>query len=257
LEQQRIWKPPVQHDWKDTSTHRNFFDHFASLKKFNPLIPENWYQFSSKDFSKKASFLRNKYSDSLVKALTTVYPDIGLDPSKFLVIPRHHWESKDNRRAIFESYAKKIGFDPLVPENWYRVDAKTVIRDNPKMWSLLKYYKHASFIKALMDVYSFIGLEMHKFNNVPQKYYAIKENRKLFFDQFATSKGFDPLVCENWYTVTGKSIAKTKGGRGAMNYYRGSVSNALLDLYPHIGLEKHRFKTHKTKIKSNKQPTIT
>jgi hypothetical protein len=49
----RIWKPPKKNDWRDISTHKKFFDDFALQKKFDPLQPANWYQFSSKDFSKK------------------------------------------------------------------------------------------------------------------------------------------------------------------------------------------------------------
>jgi hypothetical protein len=30
------------------------------------------------------------------------------------------WHEPDARRKFFESYAKQKGFDPLIPENWYK-----------------------------------------------------------------------------------------------------------------------------------------
>lgn len=37
-----------------------------------------------------------------------------------------------------------------------------------------------------------------------------KENIRNFFDSFAASKGFDPLLCENWYSVTQQAVLKAK-----------------------------------------------
>lgn len=37
-----------------------------------------------------------------------------------------------------------------------------------------------------------------------------KHNRKAFFDSFAKENDFDPLVAENWYSVTGEKINRQK-----------------------------------------------
>ena len=35
-----------------------------------------------------------------------------------------------------------------------------------------------------------------------ERYFHNKDNVKKHFDEFAASKGFDPLVAENWYSFT-------------------------------------------------------
>lgn len=36
------------------------------------------------------------------------------------VIIAAFWKDRKNRRNFFENYAKENGFDPLVPDNWYK-----------------------------------------------------------------------------------------------------------------------------------------
>jgi hypothetical protein len=67
----------------------------------------------------------------MTQALLDLFPNIGLDPSEFLLqcmylfIPLavltiiNQPDSWKNRRRFFENYAKENGFDPLNPENWY------------------------------------------------------------------------------------------------------------------------------------------
>ena len=40
--------------------------------------------------------------------------------------PKRHWKSIENRRAFFTKFAEEMGFDPLVPENWYPITKKQV-----------------------------------------------------------------------------------------------------------------------------------
>lgn len=39
------------------------------------------------------------------------------------------WKDIDSRRLFFENYAKKEGFDPLIPDNWY-IQPRTKIADS-------------------------------------------------------------------------------------------------------------------------------
>lgn len=73
------------------------------------------------------------YGGSLIRALTSVFPDIGLQESKFAKLPRmlfarlspklivcleNYLDDVDNRRKYLADFAKNHGFDPLVHENW-------------------------------------------------------------------------------------------------------------------------------------------
>lgn len=70
-----------------------------------------------------------------------VYPDIGLNPTKFPYIPsillfyfilhiyfiaEGYWSEFSNRKLFFDNFAKEKKFDYSVPENWYMVLSKDI-----------------------------------------------------------------------------------------------------------------------------------
>jgi hypothetical protein len=80
------------------------------------------------------------YNGGLIRALSDVYPSIGLDPLRFkkvasitpvlpaIFIPcfTHPIKVKyrtepNNLRKMIDNIAKRLGFDPLIAENWYSV----------------------------------------------------------------------------------------------------------------------------------------
>lgn len=38
-----------------------------------------------------------------------------------------HWRSTNNRKQFFQNFAKDNGFDPNVPENWYRLKKEKLV----------------------------------------------------------------------------------------------------------------------------------
>jgi len=94
-----------------------------------------------------------------------------------------------------------------------------------------------------MDLYPKIGLHEEKFKNAPKNFWTDKDNRKNFFNSFAKSKGFDPLIPENWYSITVADILPVKGGPSVLRFYKQALKDALLDVYPFIGLKVHLFET--------------
>jgi hypothetical protein len=71
------------------------------------------------------------HGHSVVKALIELFPSVTFDKSKFLkglslyllceffvYISISDWSKIDTRRKLFENYARKQNFDPLVAENW-------------------------------------------------------------------------------------------------------------------------------------------
>ena len=75
------------------------------------------------------------YSNSPFFPALHLFPEIGLDVTKFASVPskktlrnieliiylEFHWSDNYNRRQFFEQVAQKRGFDPLIAENWYKV----------------------------------------------------------------------------------------------------------------------------------------
>ena len=44
-----------------------------------------------------------------------------------IFITENHWESMDNQIQFFTTFARRNGFDPLVPRNWYSIQANDVV----------------------------------------------------------------------------------------------------------------------------------
>eukprot|EP00026_Physarum_polycephalum_P001164 Phypoly_transcript_01165.p1 GENE.Phypoly_transcript_01165~~Phypoly_transcript_01165.p1 ORF type:complete len:960 (+),score=125.04 Phypoly_transcript_01165:678-3557(+) len=145
------------------------------------------------------------------------------------------YEKGKHTREVFERFAEHSGFDPLVSENWYLVQASDFAEFKGAAYVLALYNK--SFIKALLDAFPDIGLDDSRFPNISRGYWENVGNRRIFFDNFAKERGFNPLVPTNWYSVSPKSVKDTKGGIGILSHYDDSLHNALLHLYPNIGLD--------------------
>lgn len=56
-----------------------------------------------------------------------------------------HWNSKENRRAFFEKYAKDHDFDPLVPSNWYSHPIKRIMSQKVLLFLLLFHFLFTSY----------------------------------------------------------------------------------------------------------------
>jgi hypothetical protein len=82
-------------------------------------------------------------------------------------------------------------------------------------------------------------------------------NRRNFFFVLAKDKGFDPLVSHNWYNLAPESIASAtvclensktflsvthlQGASSVLAYYNNNYAQALVQLFPEIGLDENKF----------------
>jgi len=165
------------------------------------------------------------------EALSRLYPDIGLELEKFPSRSRAN-------KAFFDTFAKENGFDPRIPDNWYKVSGPEIY--SRKGYSFIHIDHKGSWSKALMHIYPDIGLDHDKFSSISKRYWAEAGNRKGFFDNFALENNFDPLVPENWHTLPIAQIKSAKRARSVLKYYQGNVRRALLGVYPNIGLNFRR-----------------
>lgn len=47
--------------WRVTPNHRKFFEDFANINNFDPLVPENWYSISSEQLTSLPVRLMSNY----------------------------------------------------------------------------------------------------------------------------------------------------------------------------------------------------
>jgi len=148
--------------------------------------------------------------------------------TKFLNVPLKHWQDTDNRRAFFTRFASGSGFDPLVPENWYLIQAKEVWQERGASAVLHNY--QGSVPKALAQLFPDIGLVETKFTTIPKHHWNDPKNQKAFFESLARKHGIDPLVSSQWASVL-KAVRKTKGLHSVLRFYQGSILKALTELF--------------------------
>eukprot|EP00026_Physarum_polycephalum_P001418 Phypoly_transcript_01419.p1 GENE.Phypoly_transcript_01419~~Phypoly_transcript_01419.p1 ORF type:complete len:980 (+),score=139.70 Phypoly_transcript_01419:131-3070(+) len=225
----------------DHKNIRKFFDEFAKSHKFDPQTVENWYpiHYSMVAECEGGRTALEHYHGSLVKALIDIYPELEIDEVKFRTIRRNYWQDSTHKRNFFVQLAQKRKFDPLIPSNWYTMTADLVV--NEKGGSALLAQYQGSLVTALLDVFPDIGLEERNFDGILRLQWINRNSRKLIFESIAKAKGFDPLMAENWYSISHSEVVIQKGGSIMLEYYEGSVVKALLDVYPNIGLDEEKF----------------
>jgi len=200
---------------------RQFMNRIAKKKGIDALESENWYNVATDDIAaeKEGRWLLGQFGGSFKRAIMSVFPN--LNAVQFTDMRRNFWTYARNRRAFFDELARKHGFDPHVPENWYSL-GKDIVLEDKRALSILDFYSQ-SLSKALIDVYPDIDLEISKFWQFAAK--------RKFFDNLAQRLNFDPLKKENWYPVKKLTILREKNGKWILQSHSGSLAKALTNVY--------------------------
>jgi len=222
----------------DVEARRAFFDEFAKENGFDPLLPANWSGISKdRVLAKKDGHIVLAFYDrNLARALLHLYPTVGLSKSEL-----GYWDSGSNRREFFDNFAKDRGFDPLRPDKWYLFSKEDVHRvEDGKV--VLGYYED-SFIQALSQLYPKLRLDKNRFISQRKRnnFWADIKVRRRFFDGVAERNNIDPLIPENWYNLKNDIIFDQPGAKSILKYHNMSFGQALMDLYPAIGLDRSGF----------------
>lgn len=101
-------------------------------------------------------------------------------------------------------------------------------------------------------LYPEIGLERSLFQHALDNHntWTTESQRRWFFDQFAKTRNFDPLVPQNWYSIVQGDVLQKHGGAAVLSYYNRSHTIALQTLYPDIGLNSKLFSARKIQQRS-------
>ena len=177
--------------WLDVDKRKQFFIKFAQTHSFDPLLPDNWYSIRHSSIVAAKVFLLPCFilsppslnvllmiayqggkivleaysSGSVIKALIHLFPDIGLDETKFVTFPsmyisfishffslpahilpsqtslvplslissyliwtsENYWQDPAKRKQFFIWFAKKKGFNHSVAENWYSITTASIL----------------------------------------------------------------------------------------------------------------------------------
>jgi len=159
-----------------------------------------------------------------------------IDTASQLVKGYFHSENGKNIRIFFENLASAQNFDPLVAENWYKINFYDIMKRKGGA-AVLKIYRN-SWSRAIIATFPDIGLDLFKFNKVPQHYWKEQNNQKNFFLELAKKRGFDALVPEHWYNISYKEYKKeSKIG----SFLVDKVCNTLQSLFPEVRFDPMKF----------------
>lgn len=133
------------------------------------------------------------YYSSTIQALMDSFPNIGMDPSKFPVVPSmffgvvqdfvlivtgSYWQNPNNRKKFFLEIAEENNFDPLDPNAWYSL-RPDLIMHKKGVNGVLTYYG-GSYTDALLHLFPDIKLDKLKFPYVPSMYLDCDEGNNSF-----------------------------------------------------------------------------
>eukprot|EP00026_Physarum_polycephalum_P003695 Phypoly_transcript_03709.p1 GENE.Phypoly_transcript_03709~~Phypoly_transcript_03709.p1 ORF type:complete len:736 (+),score=66.77 Phypoly_transcript_03709:154-2361(+) len=149
--------------WKIQDNKKAFFEAFAKKRNFDPLIAQNWYNYTLRDYQKHkgANGFFKQFGGSYSVALMNVYPNIGLNVEEFRNLPQSYWRDVSNRKNFFTNLARKRDFDPTNKEKWYSITKLDVMLEKGGI-AIIKFY-NSSIRSALMDVYPDVDFDESKF----------------------------------------------------------------------------------------------
>eukprot|EP00026_Physarum_polycephalum_P000399 Phypoly_transcript_00400.p1 GENE.Phypoly_transcript_00400~~Phypoly_transcript_00400.p1 ORF type:complete len:1105 (+),score=129.94 Phypoly_transcript_00400:31-3345(+) len=224
---------------------RNFFEKFAKAKNLNPQDPSTWYSLALEiSKQKEAKIFLSQFNRSVIKALLHVFPNIGLRETKFTTITHKFWKETKRRREVFIRYAKRTGFDPLVPDSWYRIDAERLrLFNNAK--TVLGFYG-GSITRTLLHLFPEIGLSSNRLSLIPGTHTRSLKGQEKVFRGFAKQLEFDPLVAANWFSPNSLvSLKSHKEMAAVLHFYKGNLKKALKSIFPDLRPHLAKFGTPK------------
>jgi len=168
-------------------------------------------------------------------------PSVYSNNVKYTFLPaRTSWKEPLQRRNFFDQLARDLDFDPSDSESWYRITKEEVMKKQGARGVLV--YHNQSYASALINLYPELGLKSYLFKGYQDQDWSSPQARRDFFDQLAHGMGFNPLQSEKWYSLRYKDVVDKKGSK-VLSYHNSSHIKALMDLYPELNLDAHKFHT--------------
>jgi hypothetical protein len=169
--------------------------------------------------------LVNVYGSSPALLLRTVYPEHQWLPWKFSLVSAGYWEKRENAETFLRWLASELQFKNW--EDWYNIRGDQVVEHDGGGF-LRKYNNNP--IRMLQSVFPSYPWLPWKFFAVPDGYWKNKENQKQFLDWLAPQ--LQIRTWEDWYSVTGGTIAQHGGRWLLQDHYDNSVPALLSSVYP-------------------------
>lgn len=146
--------------WNDRKNRLQFMEYVA-LEKSISVWPDDWYLVDTETFRRLGGRpLLAEYQDSLVIALQDLYPNFDWEPWRFKKAPSNFWQNTENRRRLWISIGKKLGYSAM--EDWYQISYDDVVNNGGA--TVLKNYHSSSINAALAEAFPDHNWQKWKFS---------------------------------------------------------------------------------------------
>eukprot|EP00026_Physarum_polycephalum_P002842 Phypoly_transcript_02851.p1 GENE.Phypoly_transcript_02851~~Phypoly_transcript_02851.p1 ORF type:complete len:717 (+),score=103.58 Phypoly_transcript_02851:98-2248(+) len=234
--QQRLSASPVL-EIDSKAKMRAFLEKFVSGLLLNPKDPATWYDVTEQELqTTKTGYKIIQHFKSLENAVTMLFPEIAFDFDT-----NSRGTEKNRKRILLEKFAAEYGFDPHNAENWYNLSTAT-LQKFPNIAKIARKHNH-NYKEMLADSFPEIQFEpslLFSGKGRDGKWTDAK-NRKQLLITYANANHFDPTDPECWYQQSRTNIAQFPGVISMIEHHKKSIKQALLDLFPDIGLQESQF----------------
>jgi len=145
-------------------------------------------------------------------------------------VPRGYWRNKENRRKRLYEFATKMGFDPLVADNWERQPSKNLPVAVGGMASAFNWNCRRAIAETLTELeFSPRWLAVA---SRPRRHWKDRSNRRKYLHEYAAQAGFDPLIAQNWEEQDPNRLKESV--RCMIHIFKGSYKLAIVDAFPEL-----------------------
>jgi len=144
---------------------------FAAKKGFDPLVAENWENQGHRELMGITKCMASHFNGSYKMTVVDTFPELcfskrwlqGVVEKTAQIMPdklgesigetkkgKGYWKSRENRRNHLCEFAAKKGFDPLVADNWEKLEATEVRRF---VQSMATHFDRRSFKLVIADAF--------------------------------------------------------------------------------------------------------
>jgi hypothetical protein len=223
--------------WADENAQRDALERFGR-EHLGVKELDDWYTVKTKKIVSELSFINKHYNGSLYSALKKLYPQHNWDPSRFSRVPNGCWTKSVQREAL-ERFGKQIGIIEL--DDWHSVASKHASNE----LTFIKNYYNGSLYRALKTLYPQHHWNKDCFSAGVQLWTNENTQREALEKLGREKLGVQQL--DDWYSVS--TAVVTRELSFINNYYKGSLCDALMKLYPQHNWDPFRFsRESKTEI---------
>eukprot|EP00026_Physarum_polycephalum_P000339 Phypoly_transcript_00339.p1 GENE.Phypoly_transcript_00339~~Phypoly_transcript_00339.p1 ORF type:complete len:1688 (+),score=210.60 Phypoly_transcript_00339:78-5141(+) len=143
---------------RNTEFAKRFFENFAAIHCFDPLLADNWANVSIVDLSESREYndMVQFYGGKLHESLIQVYPNIGLDKQKLKMYKLYVLNRK---QQAFKKFARSKGGNPRDPHFWYSLNPKELLQ----IKSLKFAYPSERYIQTVIRLFPELCLKKEDF----------------------------------------------------------------------------------------------